>query len=76
MIRPQAAIDDALRLIEDASAQGLDGTLIAGPQLTVNGKCYLVRWDGRELVVLELTPSQQQNWDVKPAGRLRADVCG
>ena len=66
-----AARDDALRLLEQAAAEGCEATLIAGPQLVKNGKCYLGRWDGRELVLRELSKTQQQDWSIEPRGLFR-----
>ena len=59
-----AARDDALRFLDQAAAEGCEATLIAGPKLVKNGKCFLGRWDGRELVVRELSKTQQQDWSI------------
>jgi hypothetical protein len=67
-IRQPAPRADALRLLERAATEGVEGTLIVGPHLTISGKCFLARWDGRELVVRELTRAQQQDWSIKPQG--------
>ena len=66
-----AARDDALRFLDQAAAQECEATLIAGPQLVKNGKCFLGRWDGRELVVRELAKTQQQVWSIDPKGLFR-----
>lgn len=66
-----AARADSLRLLNDAAAEGLEATLIVGPRLTTNGKCFLGRWDGRELVVRELSAAQQQDWSIDPKGLFR-----
>lgn len=63
-----AARDDALRLLDQAAAKGCEATLIAGPRLVKHGKCFLGRWDGRELVVRELSKTQQQDWSIQPTG--------
>lgn len=62
---------DALRLLDQAAAEGVEATLIVGPRLTTNGKCFLGRWDGRELVVRELNGDQQQDWSIDPKGLFR-----
>ena len=67
IIKP-AALDDALRLLDQAAAEGCEATLIAGPQLVKNGKCFLGRWDGRELVLRELGRTEQQDWSIDPEG--------
>ena len=67
-VRQPAARADALRLLDRAASQSVEGTLIVGPRLSTTGKCFLGRWDGRELVVLELTDAQQQDWSVDPQG--------
>lgn len=61
-----AAQADALRLLDQAADEGVEATLIVGPRLTANGKCYLGRWDGRELVVLELTRGALREWNFNP----------
>lgn len=58
----------ALRLLEEAAARQVDATLIVGPGLSANGKCYLVRWDGEELTVLELGAVPQADWNVNSLG--------
>ena len=63
-----AARADALSLLAEAASQGVHGTLIVGPRLSTTGRCFLARWDGRELVVLELTDAQQRDWSVDPQG--------
>lgn len=63
-----AARTAALRLLDSAASQGVEGTLIVGPRLSTSGKCFLARWDGRELVVRELTSAQQRDWSVEPLG--------
>lgn len=60
-----------MRLLEQAAAQGVEGTLIVGPLLSTTCKCYLARWDGRELVVRQLTEMQQQDWSIDPKGLLK-----
>jgi hypothetical protein len=70
-IRSRAARDEAWQLLASATRDGIDGTLIVGPKLSVNGRCYLARWDGEELVVLELTDQQQSSWNVQPRGLYR-----
>lgn len=67
-IQQPGARDDALRLVEQAAAERVDGTLIVGPRLSANRKCYLARWDGEELVVLELMRRDQREWNVNPQG--------
>lgn len=67
----QAARTDALRLLDQAAAEGVEATLIVGPGLTTNGKCFLGRWDGRELVVRELNGVQQKDWSVESKGLFR-----
>ncbi|MBI3866046.1 MAG: hypothetical protein HY290_29565 [Planctomycetia bacterium] len=57
---------DALKLFEKASADGVDATLIAAPELMNNGKCCLAHWTGQELVVLELSPEQQRAFGIEP----------
>jgi len=66
-----AARADAVRLLDQATAEGVEATLIVGTRLTTNGKCFLGRWDGRELLVLELSSALQQDWSVDPSGLLR-----
>jgi hypothetical protein len=68
MVGPPAAREDALRHFEQATAQQAEATLIVGSQLSTSGKCYLARWDGLELVVLELDRSMQADWRVNPRG--------
>lgn len=70
-ISEPAARDDALQLLDQAAAEGCEATLIAGPQLVKNGKCFLGRWDGRELVLRELSKTQQQDWSIEPRGLFR-----
>ncbi len=67
-IRQSAARADALRLLDEAASRGVNGTLIVGPRLSGTGRCFLARWDGRELMVLELTDAQQRDWSVDPLG--------
>lgn len=67
-IRQPAARADALRLIDRAVAEDVAATVIVGPRLTSTGKCLLARWDGRELVVRELTDPEQRDWSVDPHG--------
>src|SRR5688500_5137569 len=57
---------EALRALEQAYAPGAEGTLIVGWRLTTSGRCYLARWDGWELTVLELDQAQQKEWNVNP----------
>lgn len=59
---------DVLRLLNQAASEGVEATLIVGPRLSTNGASLLARWDGRELVVRELTTAQQQDWSVEPNG--------
>jgi len=66
-----AARNDALRLLDQAAAEGCVATLIAGPRLVKNGKCFLARWDGRGLVVRELSKTQQQDWSIEPRSLFR-----
>jgi hypothetical protein len=61
----QSALD-AMNLFEKADADGVDATLIAAPELMNNGKCCLAHWTGQELVVLELSPRQQQAFGIEP----------
>lgn len=65
-VRQPAAQADALRLLDQAASQDVEGTLIVGPRLSTTGKCFLARWDGRELVVRELTDAQQRDWSIDP----------
>jgi hypothetical protein len=67
-IRQPAARTAAMQQLERAAAQHIEATLIIGPKLTTNSKCYLARWDGRELAVTELSSSQQDDWKVNPHG--------
>ena len=57
---------DAMQLFENAAEQGVEATLMAAPELMNNGKACLVLWTGYELVVLELSPEQQQAFGVEP----------
>jgi hypothetical protein len=59
---------EALRALDQASAHGSEATLIVGSRLTTSGRCYLARWDGWELTVLELNQTQQKEWNVNPLG--------
>lgn len=70
-LRQPAALADTLRLLDQAAAEGVEATLIVGPGLTTNGKCFLGRWDGRELVVRELNGVQQKEWSIEPKGLFR-----
>ena len=65
-IRQPAAQQDALRLFEQASSDQVDATLIVAPELTKKRRSYLVRWTGRETVVLELSPHQQNSFGLVP----------
>ena len=65
-IRHPGAQADALRLLDRAAASNSEATLIAGCELTTNGRTYLGRWDGRELVVLELPTGLQRIWGIDP----------
>jgi hypothetical protein len=67
-IGPPTARTAALRLFEEAAARQVDATLIVGPRLSANGKCYLARWDGWELTVLELGAVPQADWSVTSHG--------
>lgn len=67
-VRQPAARADALRLLDRAASEDVEGTLIVGPRLSTTGKCFLARWDGRELVVRELTDAQQRDWSIDPHG--------
>jgi len=58
----------ALSIVEQAAHQRVDATLVVGRELTRNHRCYLARWDGVELVVLELTQPQQRCWKIAPGG--------
>jgi hypothetical protein len=68
VVRLPATRDDALHLLDQADREGVEATLILGPRLTVSGKCFLSRWDGRELIVRELTRAQQRDWSLDPKG--------
>jgi len=57
---------NAMNLFEKAAADGADATLIAAPELLKNGKCCLAHRTGQELVVRELSPSQQQAFGIEP----------
>lgn len=63
-----AARADALRLLNQAAVDGVDASLIVGPELSTDGKCYLARWDGLELVVLVLGQEQVDDWSINPKG--------
>ena len=67
-IRLPDAREDAVRLLDLAESENVEATLIVGPQLSTSGKCFFCRWDGRELVVRELTTLQQRDWSVNPQG--------
>lgn len=62
------ACNAALELLDQAVAERAHATLIAGPRLTPNGKPYLGRWTGRELLVLEITEPQYASWGLDPRG--------
>ena len=67
-IRLPAAREDSVRLFDLAESENVEATLIVGSQLSTCGKCFFCRWDGRELVVRELTTLQQRDWSVNPQG--------
>jgi hypothetical protein len=71
MIRQPNARADALGLFQRSAAESVDGTLIVGPRLSTNGKCYLARWDSEEFVVLELDEDVQAAWKVDPKALFR-----
>ena len=68
---PRAA-QDAMDLFDKAAIQGVEATLIAAPELTNNGKGCLAHWTGEELVVLELSPSQQLGFGLAAGGLVRS----
>ena len=61
----QSALD-AMSLFDKAAADGVDATLIMAPELMNNGKCCLAHWTGQELVVMELSASQQRAFGIAP----------
>ncbi len=66
-LRLPAAQQDVVLLFERAATDGVEATVIAGPELTVRTKGYLARWTGRELIVLELSAGQQHSLGVRPS---------
>ena len=68
MLRHPRAALDVMNLFDESAAQGVEATLIVAQELTKTGKSYLARWTGEELVVLELSPSQQLGFGVVPGG--------
>ncbi len=52
------------RLLDQASAEGKQTTVLIDRGLTVNGKGWLLRWTGSEVAVLELTQRQQASLGV------------
>jgi len=66
-LRSPAAQRDVLQLFERATADGVEATVIAAPELTVRGTGYLARWTGSELIVLGLSAGQQQSLGVRPS---------
>lgn len=65
-VRHPQARADGLRFLERAAAGNVPGTLIVGPHLSSNRRGYLGRWDGRELLVVELNQQQQRDWQIQP----------
>ncbi len=57
--------DDAIRILEQAANERVAITLLIGRGLTKRRRCYLVRWDGLEMLVIQLSKEQQQGWRVK-----------
>lgn len=67
-IRQPQAKSEALRLLDQAAKENVDATLIVGAELSTTGRCYLGRWDGRELTVIELAEEQQRDWKINRLG--------
>jgi len=55
-----------LKSFSEAQAEGAAETIVAAPELTKNRKCYVARWTGQELVILELTALQQERFELGP----------
>ena len=70
-VKHEQAQAEAIRLFEEIDTENVDGTLIVGSGLSVNGRCYLVRWDGEEFVIFELAQDEQRQWGIDPHGLFR-----
>ena len=57
---------DAIRTFEKAEHERVPVTLLVGRGLTKRRRAYVVRWDGLELVINQLSKEQQQGWKIKP----------
>jgi hypothetical protein len=70
VIRHPQPQKDMMRSFEQAAKNQVFATLLVGKGLTRTHKAFLVRWDGLELVVVELHEQLQQIWNVDPNGIL------
>lgn len=65
-LRIQRAADDAAHLFEQAARGDKRATILVSGQLSKDGKGWLARWTGSEVVVAELTQRQQTGLGLKP----------
>ena len=57
---------DALRAFQRAAHDRSIATLLVGRELTRSRKAFLIRWDGLEMIIVELNKHQQEAWNVGP----------
>ena len=65
-LRIQQAADDAAHMFEQAARDDKRATILVSGQLSKDGKGWLARWTGSEVVVAELTQRQQAGLGLKP----------
>ena len=70
-LREGGARDDIRRCFRRAAAGNAEATLLVAPELTLSERGYFVRWTGRELVVVELSYQQQENFGLGPGVVIR-----
>lgn len=75
LIRHPPPRKEALNLLQRAFAEQQDATLIVGSNLTTNGKCYLSRWTGFELLAIELSDHHQSSMAIE-RGTLFCQLAG
>ena len=65
-LRIQQAADDAAHMFEQAARDDKRATILVSGQLSKDGKGWLARWTGSDVVVAELTQRQQAGLGLKP----------
>lgn len=65
-LRLPRAADDAARMFEQAARDGRPATLLVSDHLSNDGKGWLARWTGSEVVVVELSARDQVGLGLAP----------